>query len=120
MPQAPPEFGGPYCFPVSACTRDYDADGVGNLCDNCPDIPNTAQLDYDNDGWGNPCDNCPTIVNADQIDANDNGIGDACEGLFNEYQCGDINADGYINLGDAIYLINFLFKGGSPHCMPGN
>ncbi len=28
--------------------------------------------------------------------------------------CGDANADGNVNLGDAIYLINFIFRAGSP------
>jgi hypothetical protein len=27
---------------------------------------------------------------------------------------GDVNGDGTINLGDVVFLINFLFKGGPP------
>ena len=28
--------------------------------------------------------------------------------------CGDGNADGFINVADAVYLINYIFKGGEP------
>ena len=28
--------------------------------------------------------------------------------------CGDANADGSINTGDAVYLINYIFRGGPP------
>ncbi len=30
------------------------------------------------------------------------------------YVCGDANGDGMVNVGDAIYIINFVFKGGPP------
>jgi hypothetical protein len=36
---------------------DPDGDGIGNLCDNCPVIPNPGQEDFDGDGLGDPCDN---------------------------------------------------------------
>ncbi|MBD3331670.1 hypothetical protein GF356_02375 [candidate division GN15 bacterium] len=51
-------------------------------------------------------------------DSDGDGIGDACEG-GGEYQCGDINIDGWINVGDCVYLINFIFRDGSPPCEPG-
>jgi len=34
--------------------------------------------------------------------------------LVRTYVCGDVNADGVINSADVVYLINYLFKGGSP------
>jgi hypothetical protein len=30
------------------------------------------------------------------------------------YTCGDANGDGFVNVGDAVFLINYVFKGGSP------
>jgi len=30
------------------------------------------------------------------------------------YVCGDANEDGVINSADVVYLVNYLFKGGSP------
>ncbi len=39
----------------------------------------TGMDDYDSDGFGDACDNCPLNANADQIDTNHDGIGDACQ-----------------------------------------
>ena len=72
---------------------DADGDGVGDLTDNCPAVPNSDQAnsdgvadggdacdsDDDNDGWEDFYDNCPTIANPDQADANGNGLGNLCE-----------------------------------------
>ena len=96
---------------------DSDGDGIGTACDNCPDIFNANQLDADGDGLGNPCDNCPTIANSSQEDSDGDGIGDACDGV-SQFQCGDTNGDGWINIGDAVYLVNFLFRNGPPPCQP--
>ena len=88
---------------------DYDADGIGDMCDidldadkysnfmdNCPNVDNTDQLDSDNDGIGNMCDkddddddvvdfadNCPTVFNPFQDDTDGDGVGDECEALGN-------------------------------------
>lgn len=81
---------------------DSDGDGIGDLCDNCPDDDNPDQLDSDNDGTGDACDectdgdgdgfgdpgyaantcaddNCPDIYNPDQTDSDGDGIGDVCD-----------------------------------------
>jgi syndecan 4 len=36
--------------------RDTDRDGLGDVCDNCPHIPNSNQVDTDNDLVGDACD----------------------------------------------------------------
>jgi len=36
--------------------EDFDGDGRGDVCDNCPWKPNPAQVDTDADGRGNACD----------------------------------------------------------------
>ncbi|OGC80564.1 MAG: hypothetical protein A2W07_00065 [candidate division Zixibacteria bacterium RBG_16_43_9] len=33
--------------------------------------------------------------------------------IIGDYHCGDATSDGIINVTDVIYLINYLFKGGS-------
>ena len=41
---------------------DVDGDGVLELCDNCPSIPNPLQEDVDGDGTGDVCDSCPELT----------------------------------------------------------
>ena len=107
---------------------DRDGDGIGDVCDNCPDLAGSDQTDSDHDGVGNlcdicvghddhvdadsdgvpdGCDNCPQAANANQKDTNGDGIGDACSMI-----CGDANGDRAVNIGDAVYVINYIFKGG--------
>jgi len=86
---------------------DTDNDGVLDNCDNCFGVANADQIDADADGIGDACDNCPTLYNPDQSDIDGNGTGDICE-----YVCGDADGDLGINIADAVYLINYIFKGG--------
>lgn len=37
-------------------SADNDGDGLGNFCDNCPDVHNLAQYDENGDGVGDACD----------------------------------------------------------------
>ena len=88
---------------------DADADGVGDLCDNC--------YDTDYDGFGNPgypanactVDNCPLVSNPTQADANSDGIGDACccVGVT-----GNVNYTGIVDLSDLSSLVSYLTGGG--------
>ncbi len=110
---------------------DGDSDGIGDLCDNCPADDNPDQFDADLDGAGDTCDdctdtdgdgygnpgfaantcppdNCPGCFNPDQADSNSDGIGDACD----TYLCGDANGDTNINVGDAVYVVNYVFHDG--------
>jgi hypothetical protein len=76
-------------FPEQA---DLDGDGVGDACDNCPDVPNPGQEDEDGDGTGDVCendddedgvdnqlDNCPSVPNPGQEDGDYDGVGDVCD-----------------------------------------
>ncbi|MFH1699233.1 MAG: dockerin type I domain-containing protein [Candidatus Zixiibacteriota bacterium] len=68
----------------------------------CWDAP-----DNDNDGIANKYDNCPETYNPDQSDIDGDGIGDVCD-----YLCGDADGNGNTDLGDAVFIINYVFKFG--------
>ena len=142
-------FGDPG-FPANTCPEDNcpddynlsqidgDSDTIGDDCDNCPADANTGQQDTDGDDIGDVCDlctdtdgdgfgdpgfaantcpddNCPSVSNPDQTDTDHDGIGDACN-----YICGDANGDGFANVGDAVYIINYAFRGGPAPYIPGS
>ncbi|MEZ5359147.1 MAG: dockerin type I repeat-containing protein [Candidatus Zixiibacteriota bacterium] len=66
-------------------------------------------VDHDGDGVCGPLDNCPDTWNPDQIDIDNNGVGDMCQ-----FACGDVNQDDGVNIGDVLYIIDYLFKSGPP------
>ena len=92
---------------------DSDGDGLGNACDNCPSVPNPGQEDTDSDGIGDACDNCLYVPNPDQADSDGDSVGDACEP-----PCGDADGDGAVNISDATYILQYIFKNG-PAPTPG-
>ncbi|GAB4321900.1 MAG: hypothetical protein Kow0074_13040 [Candidatus Zixiibacteriota bacterium] len=104
---------------VDTCGADIDQDGISDLCDNCPDIANAAQVDSDGDGVGDPCDNCPNTYNPLQIDSDNNGVGDACDVACNCPSQGDFNGDGFIDAADLNDLIDIVFFGKLDVCDPG-
>lgn len=53
--------------------RDANGNGIGDVCDGCPDG------DTDGDGVCNDSDNCPANDNESQADFDADGFGDACE-----------------------------------------
>jgi len=86
---------------VSVTLKDSDKDGIFDIQDNCPSVPNADQLDSEvevqcgpapsintppvcipvkvGDGVGDACDNCPDVINPDQKDTDKDGRGDACD-----------------------------------------
>ncbi|MBI2842880.1 MAG: thrombospondin type 3 repeat-containing protein [Armatimonadetes bacterium] len=64
---------------IGGQTADGDGDGLPDIVDNCPSLPNSLQRDADGDGVGDDCDNCPGVSNFCQEDSDGNGIGDACD-----------------------------------------
>ena len=89
------QFNASYVQPVP----DFDADGLDNCSDNCPNAGNPDQADADGDGLGDACDqcngpgsldtdqdsrcdefdNCPLAANPDQADLDGDSFGDACD-----------------------------------------
>lgn len=63
--------------------------------------------DNDNDGIANKYDNCPDTYNPEQIDSDGDGIGDECD-----YLCGDADGNGSTDLGDPVFIKNFVFNYG--------
>jgi hypothetical protein len=58
---------------------DVDDDGVCDVDDNCPLLPNADQADVDSDGPGDLCDNCPLTANPSQVDTDRDAVGDICD-----------------------------------------
>jgi len=68
---------------------DLDCDNVGDLCDNCPYVPNEDQENGcglpDGDCHGNACDNCPCVANPDQLDLDSDAVGDVCDNCMDVF-----------------------------------
>jgi YD repeat-containing protein len=64
------------CLPAGL---DTDMDGLPDIVDNCPTLPNPAQEDGDEDGVCDTEDNCPDFANPSQSDFDFDGVGDTCD-----------------------------------------
>ncbi|MBW2377111.1 MAG: thrombospondin type 3 repeat-containing protein [Deltaproteobacteria bacterium] len=90
---------------------DSDLDFVGDVCDSCPSLPNeNQQTDSDVDGLGDVCDNCTLVPNGPSDLRNQN---DTDQDGFGDVCDPDYDQNGYILGLDIVYWIQ--------HCssMPG-
>lgn len=71
--------------------KDTDGDGMGDICDIAPLLPNTRQEDSDGDGVPDTEDNCPQHANSEQKDIDGDGVG---------WECDDADSDGIPNASD--------------------
>lgn len=70
----------------------------------------TPFADDDGDGIENGLDNCAFAANADQGDTGGVGVGSPPDGIGNACQCGDLNGDGRVSIGDAVVLQRSLLQ----------
>lgn len=74
--------------------EDSDLDGIGDLCDPNPSIPD-EKVDTDSDGFFDFSDNCPNAANPSQEDVDSDGLGDACDDFDNRPK--DSDNDGQLD-----------------------
>jgi len=71
-------------------------------------IKNLAHIRFDYESWLAAPTTGPLQLSISNQDLNHNGIIDACE-----FICGDANGSGNVDISDAVYLISYIFSGGS-------
>ncbi len=94
----------------------YSGNGYDNLIDArtiAEQLVESSIEDADSDCVNDAVDNCLEVFNPDQKDVNENGVGDICD-----HMCGDANFDLIVNIGDPVFLVNYIFKGGPAPVLP--
>jgi len=71
-------------------------------------ISNRAHIRFDFENWLSAPEAGPLQLSISNRDLNHNGIIDACE-----FICGDANGDHIVDISDVVYLIAYIFSGGS-------
>jgi hypothetical protein len=102
--------------------RDTDQDGIVDMNDNCPAVPNgplipdaggNSQLDTDGDGIGNICD--PDFNNDGVVNAADLAYMKAH--FFSADPNADLNGNGFVNAADLAILKQMFFSAPGPSCV---
>ncbi len=110
-------------FLVFEYTGDSDDDGVADIYDNCPDVPNPNQADSNSDGVGDACccvairgniDNDPTdtIDIADLVYLADYMFSNGPQPLCPEES--NIDGLGNLDISDLVFLVDYMFNNGPP------
>ena len=84
---------------------------TGTMLANQVFFNNSAPSDCNENGIIDSCD----ISSGFSLDTNQNEIPDECEGM--KYISGDGNGDGVVNVGDGIFVLDYLFGGGVSSCL---
>jgi len=71
-------------------------------------ISNRAHIRFDFENWLSAPATGPLQLSISNRDLNHNGIIDACE-----FICGNASGDGIVDISDVVYLIAYIFSGGS-------
>ena len=83
----------------------------GNGIQDSVEIAADPSLDCNANGVLDGCD----IASGFSLDSDGSGVPDECEGM--KYISGDSNGDGAVDVGDGIFVLDYLFAGGTSTCL---
>ena len=87
-----------------AAPANTDGDALINALDTDDDDDGILTINEDANGNGDPTDD----------DSDGDGTPDYLDNSGSSYLCGDANNDTKVNVSDAVYIINYVFSGGTP------